>query len=676
MTGVQTCALPICPRESGGVLLLEWGADLSQRGSHSRHKAENDFLVFAEISAVEFTDAGEIANVILRSEGGSTVRLREEAAQNSTRYFTDWVLPQLDLLLPDNDQPIEVWTTLDPTAQRAATEAIQANVPKGSQGALVSLDRDGAVLRITIHRPERRNAMNEEVCAGIAAAIDVAESTPGVRVVVLTGTGRVFCAGADVSAGAGAFDTESGAGAKNFGSRSGAREDSDFIAAMMNSTKPLLVAYNGSAAGVGLTLTLPCDIRIAADTARFGCVFTRRGLVPEAGSAWFLPRLVGLATALKWCMTGALVPATEALAAGLVSELVPAEQVEVRARASGYLQGVHFRDGQTVKRGDLLFTLDPRPAQAQLAAARALLAQAQAQVGVARTEFARSQSLLDATAISREEFESKRAIVAQAEAQVQSAQAAVQARTLDLEFTRVTAPISGLVSERRVDAGNVVSGGASTGDVLTTIVSTSPIHFAFDASEAVLLKYRRGGGGTGRVQVRLQDESDYRWAGRLDFTDNAKTGIVDEKFNGDSLGRDFLELDGLVGRQGLVAAALFRIGEGAAIGLDALGDRAQELALPFGQGHPGLFGGAASPLDRVQRRAFGLAAGIEGLGTHRRRLSPKPRQTAPRKWTGAPVLRKNLRSRRWPTGRGRGSHLLPGAWRGPVCGSGPPCGGS
>jgi RND family efflux transporter MFP subunit len=196
------------------------------------------------------------------------------------------------------------------------------------------------------------------------------------------------------------------------------------------------------------------------------------------------------------------------------------ERVDVRARATGFLQQVHFRDGQTVSKGQLLFTLDPRPAEAQLAAARAQVAQAQAQLGVARTEFSRSQALLEATAISREEFESRRAAVAQAEAQVLAAQAAVRGRQLDLEFTRVTAPISGVVSERRVDPGNVVTGGASAGDILTTIVSTSPIHFAFDASEAVLLKYRRGSAGTGRVLVRLQDEPDYRWSGELDFTDN------------------------------------------------------------------------------------------------------------------------------------------------------------
>ena len=195
------------------------------------------------------------------------------------------------------------------------------------------------------------------------------------------------------------------------------------------------------------------------------------------------------------------------------------QRVEVRARAGGYLQGVHFRDGQTVTRGQLLFTLDPRPAEALLASARAQAAQAQAQLGLARTELARSETLLAATAISQEEFESRRAAVAQAEAGLQAAQAAVRARTLDLEFTRVTAPISGVISQRQVDVGNLIAGGSSAGDILTTIVSTSPIHFAFEASEAVMLKYRRGGAGSGRIQVRLQDEPDYRWTGTLDFTD-------------------------------------------------------------------------------------------------------------------------------------------------------------
>jgi enoyl-CoA hydratase/carnithine racemase len=195
------------------------------------------------------------------------------------------------------------------------------------------VEAEGPILWVRLNRPEVLNAYTAEMGAELVRAIRQADGDDAIKVLVLTGTGRVFCAGADVSAGAGAFDTQSGDGAKNFGSAgSGDRADSDFVAAMMKAKKPLLVAYNGSAAGVGLTLTLPCDIRIAADNAKFGCVFTRRGLVPEAGSAWFLPRLVGLARALKWCMTGALVPAAEALEAGLVSELVPADAVEARAR--------------------------------------------------------------------------------------------------------------------------------------------------------------------------------------------------------------------------------------------------------------------------------------------------------------------------------------------------------
>lgn len=194
------------------------------------------------------------------------------------------------------------------------------------------VEQEGPILWVRLNRPAVLNAYTSQMGAELVRAIKQADGDDSIKVLVLTATGRVFCAGADVSAGAGAFDTESGEGAKNFGSRDGARTDSDFTAAMMGAKKPLLVAFNGSAAGVGLTLTLPCDIRIAADAAKFGCVFTRRGLVPEAGSAWFLPQLVGLSTALKWCMTGALVPAQEALAAGLVTELVPADQVEARAR--------------------------------------------------------------------------------------------------------------------------------------------------------------------------------------------------------------------------------------------------------------------------------------------------------------------------------------------------------
>ncbi|PZN93745.1 MAG: enoyl-CoA hydratase [Alphaproteobacteria bacterium] len=190
---------------------------------------------------------------------------------------------------------------------------------------------EGPILWVRLNRPDAMNAYTAEMGAELTSAFDAADADDAIRVVILTARGRVFCAGADVSAGAGSFDTEAGAGAGNFGGNDGA--DSDFVRAMMNCRKPSIVAFNGSAAGVGLTLTLPCDIRIAADTAKFGFVFARRGLVPEAGSAWFLPQLVGLPQALKWCLTGSLFPASEALAKGLVSELCPADALEARARA-------------------------------------------------------------------------------------------------------------------------------------------------------------------------------------------------------------------------------------------------------------------------------------------------------------------------------------------------------
>lgn len=197
--------------------------------------------------------------------------------------------------------------------------------------ATLHVDVEGPILWITLDRPEAMNAYTAQMGAELARAFHQADEDDAIRVVILTAKGRAFCAGADVSAGAGSFDTESGDGAKNFGGRTEGR-DSDFISAIANCRKPSIVAFNGSAAGVGLTLTLPCDIRIAADTAKFGFVFARRGLVPEAGSAWYLPQIVGLSQALHWCLTGAVFPANEALAKGLVSEVCAAEDLEHRAR--------------------------------------------------------------------------------------------------------------------------------------------------------------------------------------------------------------------------------------------------------------------------------------------------------------------------------------------------------
>ena len=196
--------------------------------------------------------------------------------------------------------------------------------------------------------------------------------------------------------------------------------------------------------------------------------------------------------------------------------------VDVRARVGGYIQSVHFKDGDYVRQGQLLFTLDQRPAQSALASARAQLSQAQAQLGLAKADLARAEGLLASQAVSQAEFDAKKAAVQTAEAAVAAANANIRARTLDLEFTRVTAPISGRASDRRVDPGNLIGGGSSMGDILTTIVSSSPIYFVFDGSEATALKYQReAANGAVPIKVRLQDEAEFTHAGTLDFTDNA-----------------------------------------------------------------------------------------------------------------------------------------------------------
>ena len=188
-----------------------------------------------------------------------------------------------------------------------------------------------------------------------------------------------------------------------------------------------------------------------------------------------------------------------------------AQRVEVRARAGGFVQNVHFTDGQRVEKGQLLFTLDARPAQAALAAA-------QADAARARNAMDRADLLIKEQAISREEFDQRKAAL-------EIANAAVRARQLDVEFTRVTAPIAGVASDRRVDPGNVIAGGTSMGDVLTTIVSADPIHFSFEASEAQLLRYQRQAESSeGRVEIQLQDEPDYRWNGQVVFLDNVVDG--------------------------------------------------------------------------------------------------------------------------------------------------------
>ena len=208
-----------------------------------------------------------------------------------------------------------------------------------------------------------------------------------------------------------------------------------------------------------------------------------------------------------------------------VGRFAPSQTVEVRPRVSGAVTAIHFRDGAIVRRGDLLFTIDPRPFQAALAEARANVASARSAAALARADYARVQVLKGDEAVSASESDSLRARVQAAEAALAAAVARQQARALDVEFTQVRAPISGRISSRRVDIGNLVSGDAgANATLLTTINAMDPIYFSFDASEALFLKAQRdkiAGQPASDVEVRLQDEAGYRWKGKLDFADNA-----------------------------------------------------------------------------------------------------------------------------------------------------------
>lgn len=198
----------------------------------------------------------------------------------------------------------------------------------------------------------------------------------------------------------------------------------------------------------------------------------------------------------------------------------PVDAVELRPRVSGAIESVHFEDGQLVQRGDLLFVIDPRPYAAELAQAKAQVAGARAQLANADAELKRAQALVGRQLVSEADAELRAAAQLSAAAALAAAEATVQARELNLSFTRVTAPLAGRASFRRLAPGNIVSADTT---VLTTIVTESPIRFVFDAPESALLKYKREAGGAreSRVEIRLQDETEYRWKGRVDFLDNA-----------------------------------------------------------------------------------------------------------------------------------------------------------
>jgi RND family efflux transporter MFP subunit len=198
--------------------------------------------------------------------------------------------------------------------------------------------------------------------------------------------------------------------------------------------------------------------------------------------------------------------------------------VEVRPRVSGAVTAVLFTDGDFVRQGQLLFTIDARPFAAALAEARAGIDTASSELALARADLGRATRLLEVDAVSRSDVDRLRARVRSAEAALSAAQARVRSRALDVEFAQVRAPISGRVSDRKVDAGNLVSAGeGAAGSLLTTINAVDPIYFSFEGSEALFLKMKRAGASgaaASPAEVRLQDETGYRWRGRLDFTDN------------------------------------------------------------------------------------------------------------------------------------------------------------
>ena len=206
------------------------------------------------------------------------------------------------------------------------------------------IDENG-IMVLTLCRPEAMNAFTGRMMHEMIDALDKADADDAVRAIIVTGDGeRAFCAGADLSAGDKTFDY---AARSDGGKKSKVISDGDEVnwssqdirdsggiltLRIYDSIKPIIGAINGAAVGIGVTMQLPMDVRIASDNARFGFVFARRGIVPEACSSWFLPRIVGISQALKWCYSGEVFGAEEALRGGLVSEIVPPADLLARAK--------------------------------------------------------------------------------------------------------------------------------------------------------------------------------------------------------------------------------------------------------------------------------------------------------------------------------------------------------
>lgn len=234
----------------------------------------------------------------------------------------------------------------------------------GTEFEEIEFEVEGAVATVALNRPDKLNAGTPRMVMELIAALDLIDNTDGIRAVILTGRGRAFCAGADLSGGEGTFDyapqrtdaaaqrtagaaqgtsnqeesgqaAAGGAGDAGRGERSAPPRDGAGLVTMrlFECLKPVIVAVNGPAVGMGVTMTLPADIRLASENARFGFVFTRRGIVPEAASSWFLPRVVGVSQAAEWMYSGRVFDADEALAGGLVRSIHSPEALLDDARA-------------------------------------------------------------------------------------------------------------------------------------------------------------------------------------------------------------------------------------------------------------------------------------------------------------------------------------------------------
>ena len=200
----------------------------------------------------------------------------------------------------------------------------------------IRLEVEDGIATLTLNRPEKLNAFNTLMMQEMIAAFDQTDADDSVRVVIVTGAGRAFCAGADLSAGAATFDYSTRGGEdKEARTLDGVQRDGGGLLTLRiyDSLKPVIAAVNGPAVGVGVTMQLAMDIRMASTEARYGFVFSRRGINPEACSSWFLPRLVGVQTALEWCYSGRVFPAQEAHEKGLVRSLHAPEDLLPAARA-------------------------------------------------------------------------------------------------------------------------------------------------------------------------------------------------------------------------------------------------------------------------------------------------------------------------------------------------------